>query len=397
VSPGGVQEYAQVMRPRYESAARKERSALLDEFCQVTGYHRKAAIRLLRTTVAAERRPRRGRPVTYSVAVISALEQVWETSDRLCSKRLVGLLPDLLEALERHGELQLEPAVGAALKRMSPATIDRRLAAKRRSLARRPFTHTRSAAALQALVPLRTFGEWANPIPGGCQADLVAHCGDTTQGFYLTTLMLVDVATGWQDFDVVWGKGYLHVRGALEFAEKRLPMALCALHTDNGGEFLNYPLQEWCRAKGIRTSRGRPYRKNDQAFVEQRNGNVVRRWVGYDRYSSKPAFTLLHQLYAALRLFVNFFQPLQKLVHKRREGAKVHKTYDVPRTPYQRLLAWDALSPDQQARLKVQYQALNPAALRREIDGCLDALLKHIDRTERPFGNSISEATSAAR
>lgn len=397
MSPGGVEEYTQVMRPRYQSAARKGRSALLDEFCQVTGYHRKSAIRLLRTTAASERRPRRGRPVTYSAAVISALEQVWEASDRLCSKRLVGLLPDLLEALERHGELHLDPAVGDALKRMSPATIDRRLAAHRRSLARRPFTQTRSAAALKALVPLRTFGEWANPTPGACQADLVAHCGDTTQGFYLTTLMVVEVATSWQDFDVVWGKDYLHVRGALEFAEKRLPMALHLLHTDNGGEFLNYPLQEWCRAKGIRTSRGRPYRKNDQAFVEQRNGSVVRRWVGYDRYSNKPAFALLRRLYAALRPFVNFFQPVQKLVHKQREGAKVHKTYDAPRTPYQRLLASAALTPDQQAELTAQYRTLNPAALRREIAVCLDALLKQVDLTEHTFSNSISEATSAAR
>jgi transposase InsO family protein len=385
------------MRERYRGASKRQRGALLDEVCAVTGYHRKAAIRALGRSAAAFK-GRHGRAVVYGVVVVDALAQLWEASDRLCSKRLVGVLPDLLEALERHGEVQLDPAVRAAVLRMSPATIDRRLAAPRRTLGRRPFTQTRSTAGLQALVPLRTFGEWSTVAPGSCQADLVAHCGESTEDFYLTTLMLVDVATSWQDFEVVWGKDYLHVRGGLHFAEERLPMPLRELHTDNGGEFLNYPLQEYCQARGIRTTRGRPYRKNDQAFVEQKNGSVIRRWVGYDRYSGKPAYRLLQRLYAALRPFVNFFQPVQKLVHKEREGAKVHKTYAAPRTPYQRLLVSGVLSPDQEARLRAQYNALNPAQLRREIDACLDALLKQIDHSkERRLGNPLSEATNAVR
>lgn len=397
MSPESVREYLERMRQRYRGASKWQRGALLDEVCAVTGYHRKAAIRALGRSPTTPR-GHRGRAVVYEGVVVDALVELWEASDRLCSKRLVGVLPDLVAALERHGELQLDPAVCAALLRMSPATIDRRLAATRRRLGRRPFTQSRSVAALKALVPLRTFGEWEGVAPGACQADLVAHCGETTEGFYLTTLMLVDVATSWQDFDVVWGKNYLHVRGALHFAQQRLPMPLWELHTDNGGEFLNYPLQEYCRAAGIRTSRGRPYRKNDQAFVEQKNGGVIRRWVGYDRYSSKAAFALLRRLYAALRPYVNCFQPVQKLVHKERDGARVRKTYDAPRTPYQRLLASGVLSPEQDARLRAQYQALNPAALRREIDACLDALLKHIDLTkQRPLGNTLSEATSALR
>lgn len=397
MSPASVQEYLERMRERYWGASKRQRGALLDEVCAVTGYHRKASIRALGRSAAA-RKGRHGRAVVYGVAVVDALEQLWEASDRLCSKRLVGVLPDLVAALERHGELQLDPGVCTALLRMSPATIDRRLAPKRRHVGRRPFTQSRSGAALKALVPLRTFGEWSHVTPGACQADLVAHCGETTEGFYLTTLMVVDVATSWQDFDAVWGKDYLHVRGAVHFAQQRLPMPLWELHTDNGGEFLNYPLQEYCRAAGIRTSRGRPYRKNDQAFVEQRNGSVIRRWVGYDRYASKAAYALLRRLYAALRPYGNFFQPVQKLVAKEREGAKVHKRYDAPRTPYQRLLASGVLSPDQQASLTAQYEALNPAALRREIDACLDALLRHIDLSkQRPLGNTPSEATRAAR
>lgn len=397
MSPGSIQEYLEQMRRRYAGATKRQRGALLDEVCKVVGYHRKAAVRALGrpTTVG---RPRRGRAMVYGAAVVDALEQLWEASDRLCSKRLVAVLPDLLAALEHHEELRLDPPVRAAVLTVSAATIDRRLAPQRRRLSRRPFTQTPSAAALKALVPLRTFGDWSEVTPGACQADLVAHCGDTTEGFYLTTLMVVDVATSWSDFDVVWGKDYLHVRGGLPFMRTRLPMPLRELHTDNGGEFLNYPLQEYCWKEGIRTTRGRPYKKNDQAFVEQKNGGIIRRWVGYDRYSSKAAFAILRRLYAALRSYVNFFQPVQKLLTKHREGATVHKQYDAPRTPYQRLLASGVLTTDQTTQLTQRYDSLNPAALRREIDDALDALLKHVDLIkQRPLGNTPSEANNAAR
>lgn len=383
MSPGGVREYTEVMRARYERAeGRKERGALLDEYCLVTGYHRKAVVRALRRPLGKQRGGR-GRQRVYSAAVVGALEQLWEASDRLCSKRLVGVLPELLEALEWHGEVRLEPEVRAAVVRMSAATIDRRLAPKRRSLGRRPFIRSRSATALKALVPLRTFGDWAGVMPGACQADLVAHCDESTEGFYLTTLMMVDVATSWSEFEVVWGKDHLHVSGALHFARRRFPMPVRELHSDNGGEFLNYPLYDYCQRDRILFTRGRPYKKNDQAFVEQKNGGIIRRWVGYDRYSSKRAFELLRRLYTALRPFVNFFQPVQKLIAKQRDGAKVRKQYDQPRTPYQRVMASGILNTAQQQALAAKYLELNPAALRREIDAALDALLREVDTAPR--------------
>lgn len=389
-----VQEYAQAMLQRYTTATKQERTALLTEFCTVTGYHRKAAIRRLRLPVAPSQ-GKRGRRPTYPSAVVQAMEELWEASGRLCSKRLVGVAADLLAALERHGELRFDPAVREAVLAMSPATIDRRLAPLRRGVARRPYGQSASAAALKALVPVRTFGDWADAQPGDCQTDLVLHCGDTTEGTYLATLMVVDPASGWQDFDALLNKGYLYVRGGLQFARKRLPFRLRKLHTDNGGEFLNHPLQEYCRAEGIVTSRGRPYRKNDQAYVEQRNGSVVRHWVGYDRYASPAALQVLRRLYAALRPYVNFFHPVQRLTSKHREGSTVHKRYDAPRTPYQRLLSSGTLTADQERRLCADYEAQNPAALLREIAVCQELLLKHIDHsTQRRLGNTISEATT---
>ncbi len=218
----------------------------------------------------------------------------------------------------------------------------------------------------------------------------MAHCGESTEGFYLTTLMMVDVATSWSEFEAVWGKGYLHVGGAVHFVRQRFPFGVRELHSDNGGEFLNYPLYEYCQREGIRTTRGRAYKKNDQAYVEQKNGGIIRRWVGYDRYGSKAAFSLLRKLYRALRLYVNFFQPVQKLVGKKREGARLHKQYDQPQTPYQRVLAAGVLTVGQQRELDRLYHSLNPAALRREIEATLEALWKAADRKPRTaVGNPI--------
>jgi transposase InsO family protein len=228
------------------------------------------AIRLLRhPPKRARRRP--GRPRRYLTALRPALEQVWEASDYLCSKRLAPFLPELIAALERHDEVTLSTEQRAALLRISPATIDRLLRPVRRQSRRHGLATTSpSLAALRAQVPVRTFDEWGNVPPGHLQADLLGHCGDATEGFFRTSLLAVDVATGWTELQAVWGKGRTRVGTAVHLARQALPMPLLSLHTDNGSEFLNDILVSWCRAKGIAFTRGRPYRKNDQAYVEQR-------------------------------------------------------------------------------------------------------------------------------
>jgi hypothetical protein len=392
VSERAVAEYAAAVRGRYRVATRGGKGAILDEFCRVTGYHRKAAIRLLRES-APRRAVRRGRPPRYGPEVVDPLRRAWEAADRPCGKRLAPFLRELVGCLERHGEIAVDPVVRAKLVRLAPATVDRLLAPLKREGRRRPLTQSASADALKALVPLRTFGEWAAVAPGSVQADLVAHCGETTAGFYLATLLAVDVATGWTELEAVWGMSHKRVGTAVHLVRQRLPVPLRELHTDNGGEFLNGLLVPWCRAEGIRCTRGRPYKKNDQAWAEQRNWTAVRSLVGYDRYSSKAALAQLGRLYPLVRDYLNFFQPVRKLTAKTRDGAKVTKRYDAAATPYRRLLAAAALDQDHKAALDARYRGLNPARLKRDIDAALDLLWT---LAEPPPGPTPATRTAAS-
>lgn len=203
------------------------------------------------------------------------------------------------------------------------------------------------------------------------QIDLLAHCGESSEGFYLTTLNAVDEATGWSEWVAVWGKGQQRVGGAIHRMRQRLPFPLLQLHSDNGSEFINQDLYNYCRREGIEFTRCRPYKKNDNALVEEKNYSVVRRLVGYERYSSKQAYEKLNEIYDLLRLYCNFFQPVLKLVAKSRQGSKVHKEYDTAQTPYRRLLASAALAQEDQDRLERIYQSLNPVKLRSQIDKAL--------------------------
>ena len=333
--------------------------------------HRKEAIRLLgwvRPKLA-----RRSRKRLYGPAVVEALRYLWEVGDRMCGKLLVAVLPDLVAALERHGELLLSPELRAALVRISPATVDRLLRPWRPRL-RQPLRASPASPSLKSQIPIRTWSEWKGVSPGSLQADLVLHCGESTDGFYLTTLTAVDVASGWTELQVVWGMGKERVGAALHHVRQRLPFPLRELHTDNGSEFINHLLVPWCLRQKISLTRGRSYRKNDQAYAEQKNWLNVRRHVGYDRYNSKAAYAAFQQLYSLLRLQVNFFRPVRKLITKERHGAKLVKRYDQPMTPYQRLLATGALDDALRQALDRQFLSLNPAQLQRRIDLALRRL-----------------------
>ena len=379
MGPHSVREYAAALRPRYRLALRRDKSRLLDEFCRVTRRDRKVAIRLLRRPPRQVRR-RAGRPRQYLSTLRPALEEMWEASDYLCSKRLAPFLPELIEALERHDEMAFSAEQRTALRQISPATIDRLLRPVRRQYRRHGLATTSPGlAALRAQVPLRTFGEWTNVPPGHLQADLLAHCGESAHGFYLTSLLAIDVATGWTELQAVWGKGHKRVGSAVHLARQALPMPLLSFHTDNGGEFLNHVLVPWCRGERIAFTRGRPYRKNDQAYAEQRNGSVLRRYIGYERYGTRAAFAALKAVHELLRLYVNFFQPVRKLVFKERHGARVVKRYDRAQTPYRRLLASGVLTPERSAALAAQYRQLNPRQLRADLQTRLDVLWKLAD------------------
>jgi len=374
---GGKREYTAAVRGRYLKGSRKEKGRILDEFTQVVGHHRKAAIRLLRRGDRAEPGRRRGRPRKYRVEAAMALKVVWEAADRICSLRLHPFMGELISALRSHGELTIDPALETQLCQMSSSTMDRLLRPYRLRVKRRPFSTTRPGTLLKSSIPIRTFGELDRDHPGFLEADMVAHCGESAEGFYLTTLSMVDVATGWTECQGVWGKGQQRVGAAIHRVRGRLPFTLLGLHSDNGSEFINYGLYSYCQREGIKFTRSRSYKKNDNAHVEQKNWSVVRRLVGYDRYNSHAALEYLNRLYGLVRLYTNFFQPALKLQFKTRHGARVHKVYDEARTPYQRLVASGVLDGAQQEVLKQLYQGLNPVYLRAQIDASLEELWKH--------------------
>jgi hypothetical protein len=233
---------------------------------------------------------------------------------------------------------------------------------------------------LKNSIPIRTFSEWNENKPGFVEADLVAHCGESTEGFYLTTLSTVDVATGWCEPVAVWGKGQDRVGGAVYDVRKQLPMPMLGLDSDNGSEFINQSLYDYCQRNGIIFTRSRPYKKNDSCHVEQKNWSVIRRVVGYDRFSSREALKALEDVYTLLRLYINFFQPVSKLITKSRHGAKVYKVYDAAQTPYQRLLRSGVLTEDKKRELAHIYSSLNPVALLEEIRQSVEHLCTLAER-----------------
>ena len=366
---------------RYCRSSRAERGRILDEFTAVTGFHRKHAMRLLRSGQAGrESGPRRNRRV-YDEAVRAALIVIWETSDRVCGKRLRPLVPVLVEAMERHGHLRPAPEVRAGLLAISAATIDRALREVRGQAGGRTRRRAAPSAAIRRSVPVRTFDDWDDPAPGFVEADLVAHSGPTAKGSFVQTLVVTDIATGWTDFAPLLVREQRLLIEVLTELRKLLPFALLGFDTDNDSVFMNETVQEFCQSAGVAFTRCRPYRKNDQAWVEQKNGAVIRRVVGYRRFEGVQAAAALARLYSALRLYVNFFQPSFKLAEKTRDGAKVHKRYHPPATPYQRLLADKRVSDEARRRVEAINSTLDPVGLLREIRSAQQQLVEIADCT----------------
>jgi hypothetical protein len=282
--------------------------------------------------------------------------------------------------LRRCEESKMTVEIENQLCQLSVATIDRLLHPWKERGGRRSFSTTKPGNLLRSSIPIRTFADWQDHRPGFIEVDLVAHCGQSLDGFYLNTLMAVDVATGWSEFIGVWGKGQQRVGTAIHHVRNRLPFPLFGLDLDNGSEFINRDLAIWCQREGITFTRSRPYKKNDNCYVEQKNGAIVRRVIGRDRYSSKQAYETLNRIYYLLRLYVNFLQPVMKLVTKTRHGARVRRVYDIARTPYQRALKSAGITDDKKVELYTIYAHLNPVKLLQQINGNLELLWKLRDR-----------------
>lgn len=359
-------QLASSLRRRYQAASSRAKKQILGEFVAVSGYHPKYAIHLLNAAEpsASERRGR-VRPTLYDEAAKQALIVLWEASDRVCGKRLKPLLKILLPSLERHGHLKLNEAIRAKVLAMSAATIDRLLRVARQ--ATRGKKRRRVVPEIRRRVRVRTFADWNDPPPGCMEMDLVAHCGDVNRGSYVHSLVLTDIASGWTECAPLIVRESTLLVETLDRVRLGLPFQLRALDVDNGSEFVNETMIDYCLRNGIELTRSRPYRKNDQAWIEQKNGSVVRKLLGYRRFEGMAAAQALARLYGASRLFVNFFQPSFKLAEKHRQGAQVTKRYHPPATPCARLLQAETLGEPIKSKLRQVETALDPLQLLEEV------------------------------
>lgn len=372
MSARAKQEYVHVIYQRYRGARRPEKQRILDEFCQVTGHHRKHAIRLLNRPAPGAARPPRRRDVIYGAAAIDALRGIWAAAGYPWSLRLKALLPLWLPWARRR--LRVRPAVERQLLAISSRQMDRRLAPYRRQLTKRLYGRTKPGTLLKHHIPLRT-DRWDVATPGFTEIDLVAHCGSLGDGEFVHSLNLTDIHTTWVETAAVLGKSQGAVQAALEELRQALPFRLRGIDSDNGSEFINQHLWDYCQAQEIQFTRGRPYKKDDNAHIEQKNWTHVRKLLGYVRYDSPAAQAAIHVLYRReLRLFQNLFLPSVKLLGKERVGARVRRRYDAPRTPLERVLACPEIAPQVAAQLRRQRDRLDPFALARAIEQQLERI-----------------------
>ncbi len=364
--------------PRYKEETRKQKSVILNEFTASTGYARKYAIHLLlHPKIPPAKTIKRQRLRFYGKVVQEALLVAWASANYIASKRLAPFLEELVPALERHGYLNLSEEVRTQLISISPATIDRILQPWRVNEKKRGISMTRSGKLLKNQIPVRTFADWKEKVPGFFEADLVAHCGWSMEGAFLYTIVLTDIATGWVECLPLLHRSSQSVIHAIDQVRKLIPFPILGLDTDNGSEFINHDMINYCEREEITFTRGRAYKKNDQCFVEQKNGVVVRQLVGYDRFEGQQAYRQMAELYRAVRLYINFFQPSMKLHHKKRQSAKVNRVYDTAKTPFQRLRTAEVLTTESLDKFDFINKALDPVRLLKQIESLQNALWQH--------------------
>ena len=368
MSQRSKRELLEEIRPRYLKAKRSEKATILDEFVAVTSYHRKYATRILKHGRPRQSGKKHGFHKIYQGEVVVALEQIWEVCGRICSKRLQPFLPEMVKVLERCGELRLTEQTKMLLLQMSRSTIDRCLGPVRFEHPSHGLSTTKPGSLLKKAIPVRTYTPWDEDQPGFLEIDLVAHCGGTMEGQFLYTLTCVDLSTGWIECLAVRRRTQQAVFEAIQAMRTYLPFLLLGIDSDNGSEFINDLLYQYCLSEKITFTRSRPYQKNDQAHVEQKNWSVVRRLIGYDRFETEEEYLLLQSIYADLRLYANFFQPVLKLASKEHVDKKLVKRYDTAATPFQRILAAKEIPLETKARLTNLYVQLNPVQLRTSID-----------------------------
>lgn len=375
-------QYLKVLQESYfQARSRKEMSGILDEYCRNTGQHRKYLIRRINSSIPSTPKKRR-REEFYDGYVRAALAEVWEIFDYPCGQRLAPLLKAEVDRLRDFAELLIPDEVAEKLKRISPRTIDRKLEHQKEVLHQKRRYHQKNNPLIYQQIPVRA--SWEGSLIGQEEIDMVSHCGASASGQYINSVSVVDIATGWWEGEGIMGKGQERAFKALTRIRERMPLDWLEIHPDNDTAFINWHLLRYARQEGIAFSRSRPYKKNDNCFVEQKNSTHVRGFLGHLRYDTGKELDLINELYGnELRLYKNFFQPVMKLKEKIRDKGRVHRKYDIPKTPYQRLMESEQISAEVKRELQNIYCSLNPAQLKRGIDEKVNNLFKAYEEKMR--------------
>lgn len=380
-----IYEVFQEYLPVYLKSSKPDKQAILDTVCGVTKLHRKAAIRKFKRMQMGldGNRCRQGRPTVYGPDVIAALRTVWEVSSEICGELLHPVISDYVSIMKRDGQWKHPKWTTDKLLLMSEGTVKAKVGQFMKARSSRKGISVTSPSALKNIIPIVTH-EWSDMPPGYGQIDTVAHCGSSLIGDMVFSLNYTDIATLWVGLSAQWNKGQLATQKSLERIRDRLPFQMKGVHPDTGGEFINWNLKSWCDSEGIKMTRSRPYRKNDNAYVEQKNGHVIRRFLGYTRYDVVDTVEIINQVYSQLELYLNHFVPSRKCVEKIRIGARYRRKYDKAQTPYTRVLAHKKISDEIKKNLREKHEKLNPLNLKREIDKLTSELIK----IQRLNGNS---------
>jgi hypothetical protein len=385
-----------ILHKRYVKASKKDKTKILDEFIQTTGYNRSYGAHLLKTHVKKKKAKRlsnrkAGRKKLYTKDVLESLVLVWKIMDFACGKRLRPVMGEAVNNLEKYGHSSIAQRVKEKLLRMSASTIDRMLKGERKKFEIKGRSHTKPGTLLNEQIKIKTFSEWSDSKVGFLQVDLVGHDGGDPKGDFCYSLDMVDVVSGWDEVVAIKNKAQIWTVQAIDTVRKRLPFEMLGINSDNGSEFINAHLLKYCESNKIDFTRSRKYKKNDNSHVKQKNWSVVRRDVGYLRYDTTQELKLLNKLYGYLRLYNNHFQASMKLIEKIRDGSKVTKRYDTPTTPYERVLNSKNVSQEIKKTLQAEHETLDLYDLKRNIVKCANKLFKIQEKkkTERRHLDSV--------
>jgi len=376
-------QYLKALLRKYLNADKKGKGSLLDEYCRNTGQHRKYVIRKIKGMAFKEPRPRKKKGTLYGIEVRDILYCLWKVFDYPCGQRLKPLLEGEVDRLRKMGELRISENISEKLKKISSATIDRLLKPKKEAWRYERRGSQQKGSLLYKKIPLR-LTDWDTQKVGYVEMDLVCHCGASTSGEYVSSLSTMEIASGWWEAEAIMGRAQYRTFEALKEIRQRTPFEWLGIDSDNDSMFLNAHLLRYCKQEGLEFTRSRPGRKNDNAYIEQKNYTHIRRPFGYLRYDTEEELNIINDLYRnELRLYKNFFQPVMKLIKKERVDGRLKRVYDVAKTPYQRLIESGRLSQKSEQALRKLYTSLNPVKLKRTMEEKLDRLYSLYHRKKK--------------